>query len=194
MKHTSRKVSGFTLIEVQVSALIGIMVLGMVAGSIHLVNSLWGKADAENNAKEMLYRVESRMAPTFREALRVVPSFSNSEMAMVVLPKLDSEGDPVIPLEDGDFYHFYFSDEFGSWDTEGPILWRAVNGIPDQDWSMRGQRGVIDLGEFIVEFQYLPLNDPDFVRLAIETRMKSGSKEVTKHLYTDFHLRNHKFK
>ena len=193
MRNLTRSQRAFTLVEIQVATVVGLMVLGLVAGSLSLVNSIWDRTIAQNDAKEILYRVESRIAPTFREALRVEPSQSNSSMAMVVLPKLDSKGNHVLPLEDGDFYHFYFSDESGSWQTEGRILWRAVNGHPDREWSMRGEEGDVNLGEFEAVFEYLPLNDPDLVRLAVATKMKSRNQEVTRQLHTEFHLRNHKY-
>ena len=103
------------------------------------------------------------------------------------------EHDQILPLEDGDYYHFYFSGESGSWLTEGPILWRAVNGVPDVEWSMRTTKGTVDLGEFEAVFEYFPPANPDLVRLTVATTVKSGSKEVTRELHTEFLMRNHKY-
>ena len=67
------------------------------------------------------------------------------------------------------------------------------NGYPDHEWSMRGNNGVVELGEFEAVFQYVPPMDPDLIRLAVTTKKKSGTREATRQLHADFHLRNHKY-
>jgi hypothetical protein len=185
-----RKRRGITLVEVVMATGVALLVVGGMASVSRETNRMWQHSSATISAKQTLYLTAERLAPTLRAALRVDPSRSSTTRLTVILPRLDAGGNCILPLEDGDSYSFYLSDLTGSTGATGTVLWRAVNGVPDSAWSLRGGDAKVDLGTSGLSFGYLPSTDPERVELRISTTQSEGSLSVAHTATTEVYLRN----
>jgi hypothetical protein len=183
---------GFTTLELMIATGVGILVVGGAASVMRMGNVISSKTFTDNQAKEMLSRAIARMAPTIREAKGVDTEESDDSTLDVVLPQRDTTGEFVRPLQDGDDTMFYLSDPTGDPDVVGTILWRAVNGTPDKEWSMRKDKGAIDLHMDGLRFKYSPdEDDPDTIQISVSALIDGHTVSVTRNLKSKIAMRNH---
>lgn len=182
---------GSTVVELAMMCLVTILSIGAVIAFIRAADQTWSKSNAQQSTKEILARTAVKLAPYFRNGLRILPT-SNASQVTVVWPLSDGAGGYVIPLTDGDRYTFYLSDTSGAMNAQGSILWKAKNGVPDKAWSLRSGYGAIDLGDSSLLFSYLPAGDPETIQItATATQTASRNPAVKGTATVLLLLRNH---
>jgi hypothetical protein len=187
-----RRRRGITVLEVVLGTSISLLLLSGVVGMTRVAALSWYQTDAEVSSKQALALAAARMAPSIRAALRVNVANSGTNKVTVVLPKIDTAtGLYKTPMEAGDTHTFYLSDATGGLSRQGTLLWRAVNGVPDSQWSLRSGRGALDLGTAGLTLAYSgDLNDPRGVQLTLVSRRRNGLKEISRTAVTEIFLRN----
>ena len=123
---------GLTLVEVLVTAAAGVLITGALLGFSRIHAQVWQSAMADGTTQSMTQSAIQNMAPTIRAARQVVSASSSSARLTLQLPTYDPSGALIVPLQNGNVVSFYLSDSNGSPEaTGGTILWRSVNGTPD---------------------------------------------------------------
>jgi hypothetical protein len=171
---------------------ISLLLLSGVLAMTRVAALSWFQTDAEVSSKQVLSLAAARMAPSIRAALRVDVAGSGTNKVSVVLPRIDTAtGLYKTPMEPGDTHTFYLSNATGALGAQGTLLWRAVNGTPDTQWSLRSGRGAMDLRTAGLTLAYSgDLNDPRGVQLTLASRRRSGLNEISRTAVTEIFLRN----
>lgn len=186
-----RRRRGVSIAELMITS--GFLLL-FLWGSVQLVRFgqlTWFRAYGEGDTRQVLSLAIGRVTPDIRSARRVDLTRSDSTHLAVVLPLFDgSTGRYALPLQDGDWVEFYLSDGTGAIGAPGTILWRAVNGVPDAAWALRGGRPAVDLGGNGLSFAYEPSTDPTSVTVTVAAARWDGTATRTQSVSTEIFLRN----
>lgn len=173
-----------------VSGLLGLF-LFTVTSVVRFGTMLWHRTEARSDCKESLSRALSRMAPTFRSALRVDMTQSSAARVTVVLPRIDpATGRFAVPMEEGERVCFYLGDLEGTPLGTGTILWRSVDAVPDRPWALRGTRGAVSLDPGSLSFSYPSSTDPGSVTVQFRVSRTGGFSTSTLETSGEFFLRN----
>jgi hypothetical protein len=116
------------------------------------------------------------MTPNIRAARRVVTEKSSSTKLTIQMPAYDAAGNLIVPMVDGKQVTYYLSGMTGSAVSNGTILWRAVNGTPDNTWSLGGGKGRVVLGSQGMTFSYYPTVNPENVTINLVATRVSGTR------------------
>jgi len=189
MKNTRRGIQGGSLIEVAVVMWIMLLCSLLLFAVMNFGNLVWYSSNGEEDSKTALYFAIEKMAPTIRNALRVDPSSGITKLT-VVLPKSDGLGGYILPLADGDSISFYLSDATGNASHVGNILWRSLNGVPDESWALRGTTGAEELTSQTLNFAYTPVASPQLVTVTLSSVRWAGDTRVSYPASTEVYLRN----
>ena len=193
MKRTMRCRRGISLVETLIAAALFVLVAIAMANLSWLGTVSFARTDATLSAKQALAKALLRMGPSIRGAMHVDTASATATKLALVMPKTDSTGSTVLPLEDGNTVVFYLSDTTGSATATGTILWRSVNGVPDSAWSLRSGKGYTDLGTQGLSFTYFPTNDPESVQLTVTTTQSSGTRQASGSASTTAYMRNSRY-
>lgn len=148
---------GLSILEVQVAAIAGLMILATLLGFTRFDSLVWHGAMAGSTAQQAAQGTVLRLAPGIRAARNVVSPGSGATQLTLQLPAYDGTGALVVPLQNGQVLSYYLSDSTGAPSVAGgTILWRSVNGEPDRIWSMRGSQGRVVLTSGGLQFSYYP--------------------------------------
>lgn len=158
---------------------------------------VWGslsfrKATAREQSKSTLHLAVQRMSPDLRNAYRIDPSQDRRRIT-VVLPREDERGGFAIPFSDGAKITYYLSDLSGRFDRSGNVLWRAVDGKPDLDWSLRQGRARLDLGAQSLEFTPNSTSRPQSVQFTLGSTQWDGRARARQTVSAKVVLRNSQF-
>jgi len=181
---------GSTLVEVLVAFNLLLLVLFGAASLCRVGNLLYHRINAESGCTETTSRALIRLGAVLYTALRVEMSQSTSSRLVVVLPRTDSTGSYIVPLEDGPVVTIYLGDDSGTPSDTGTILWRAVGGVPDRDWSLRGSRPVVALSPGGLCFRYPAVTTPTGVQVSVTATRWNGSQTCFATSTSEFFFRN----
>lgn len=185
-----RKRRGLTIIEVVLSGTLMLAVVFILAGISRFVANFWQQGMSATSTQMSSQMALQRIAPTIRAARRVVVEKSTSTKLTVRLPAYDSSGSLVIPIVDGNEVAYYLSNTTGYPVTNGTILWRSVNGIPDSSWSMGSATGRVALKTGGLSFSYYPTANPESVTVNIVATKVTGTRTDTLPTSQEVVLRN----
>jgi hypothetical protein len=183
---------GLSLIEVQVAAVAGLLILGSLLGFTRFNSLVWYTAMAGTSADQSAQGTVLRLAPSIRAARSVVTAGSTSKRLTLQLPAYDATGTLIVPLQDGQVISYYLSDTTGAREVEGgTILWRSVDGVPDRIWSMRGSEGRVVPGAGGLRFSYYPsVADAETVTLTVTGTATAGTRTSQMMTSQEILLRN----
>jgi hypothetical protein len=167
-----------SLVEVQVAATAGLLILGTLLGYTRFNSLIWHGAMADGTVQQSTQAAVQRLAPTIRAAKGVVAATSGSNRLTLQAPTYDGSGALIIPLQDGQVISYYLSDATGvPGVTGGTILWRSVDGVPDRTWSMRGSEGRCVLAPDGLQFSYQPSVDAaETVTVTVTRQATAGTR------------------
>jgi len=186
------KTRGFTLTELLTATFVMVLCLGLVVPMVHSTGSVWNHALADKGNKELLSQAILELSPTLRDTLLVDTANSTAHKLVVILPKVDPVSKNYLyPAQNGDSYAFYLADTTGVVGSNGTILWRSINGVPDATWSLISGKGVIDFGTSNLNFSFDAPADPNLVTLTVNSTQYTGDTPAAATATTTVQLRNH---
>lgn len=184
---------GFTLLELSVALWILLFATFALLTLMSWGGMVWYQSTAREQSKSVLYLAVQRMSPDIRNAYRIDPSQDRRSLT-VVLPQEDGAGGYAIPLADGKRITFYLSDTTGTRSCDGNILWRAIDGKPDSDWSLRKGKAKLDLGSQSLTFTPDTANKPQSVEFSLGSTQWDGKSRVMRSVSATVVLRNSQYR
>ncbi len=197
MTKKMRNERGMTLTEMMTASFLTLVGCIVLAETMRFGRVQWSRGTADEEARRTLTMASARIAPDVREALRIAPS-SNERILTVVLPKLGPDGRYVVPLQEGNHVSFYLSDQAGgiphglAVSPTRTVLWRAVNGIPDKSWALRGGRAIVQLDKGGLGFGFEAFWASS-VTVSLTTLVPPQSYAKPAQVATRLVLRNHRY-
>lgn len=191
LQHKRRR-RGMSLVEVMVAGTIAIWIMTLLISMASFHSRVWQNGVSDGTSQMAGQLAIQRMGPTVRTARKVDMNQSGSTRLTLQLPRYDSSGNLIIPMENGDVVTYYLSDTTGNEDVAGgTILWRSVNGTADPGWSLQDGKGrIVVAAEQGLTFTYYPSNDPESVTLTLNTTNTTGTDTSYFSTSQEFMLRN----
>ena len=167
-----------------------LIISGILIQFLNFSTRVWHTSVAQSNSQGGAESAAERLGPLLRNARRVVVSSSNDHQLTIQEPAYDASGNMLLPLQDGDVYCFYLSDQTGSPSHTGTILWRSANGVPDRSWSLRNGQGRVFVAAGGLGFTYYPTAAPETVTVNLSAFGESGNRSSQFPVSEEFKLRN----
>jgi type II secretory pathway pseudopilin PulG len=115
--------AGTTLVELLVSLSIIVLISGAVFAVYLTSMGLWRRVSSSEQAMPAAYQVSTRLAQELKNACAVSVNPTGTRLTCS-MPKIDSDGFDVLPVQAGREVTYYLADATGDDATTGAILWR----------------------------------------------------------------------
>lgn len=187
---------GFTTTELLIGNALFLMILMITANLFTNVNRSINATNSEMTKTQLIARAADKISPYLRESLRFDMGRSDSNHLSLVLPKIDRFTKRYkVPLENGDTVTFYLSDQSGSPLTTGSYLWRSINSIPDESWSLQDRPGQAPVAQLSfaggsVEFTFDSTENPKLVGLRFSANADTESSSPSNSIEMSISPRN----